>query len=350
MLEREPGLTAQGRERLTIVQRAIDDVAQTVARMREFYRQRPQAVSLVRVDLNRLLQQVVELTKARWLDMPQQRGVVIEMRLEPAVDLPPIKGVEGEIREALTNLIFNAVDALPAGGTIRLRSLVRRNEGAPGTDERVVIEVVDSGSGMSPEIRRRCLEPFFTTKGERGSGMGLAMVYGAVKRHQGEIEIDSAEGRGTTVRLLFPFATGPDPFIDLPQRGPQDRLKVLLIDDDPLLLKSVGEILDSDGHHVVTAGGGQEGINAFTDAIDRGERFDAVITDLGMPYVDGRRVATAVKAAAADTPVFMLTGWGHRLTAEGDIPAEVDRVLNKPPKLRDLRDVLATMVSRLPNG
>lgn len=350
MLEREPGLTAGGRERLTIVQRAIDDVAQTVARMREFYRQRPQAVSLVRVDLNRLLQQVVELTKARWLDMPQQRGVVIDMRLEPAGDLPPIKGVEGEIREALTNLIFNAVDALPAGGTIRLRSLIRRVEGTPDTEDRVVIEVSDSGAGMNPEVRRRCLEPFFTTKGERGSGMGLAMVYGTVKRHQGEIEIDSVEGQGTTVRLLFPFASGPDPFIDLPKRGPQDRLRVLLIDDDPLLLKSVGEILDSDGHHVVTAGGGQEGINAFTDAMDRGERFDAVITDLGMPYVDGRRVATAVKAAAADTPVFMLTGWGHRLAAEGDIPVEVDRVLNKPPKLRDLRDVLATVISRPPNG
>jgi signal transduction histidine kinase/ActR/RegA family two-component response regulator/HAMP domain-containing protein len=345
MLEREPNLTPQSRERLVIVQRAIDDVAQTVARMREFYRQRPQAISLVRVGLNQLAAQVIELTKARWLDMPQQRGVVIDIRTDFAADLPPIKGIEGEIREALTNLVFNAVDAMPNGGTIRVRTFVTPAGNGQG-EPRVVVEVADAGAGMNAEVRRRCLEPFFTTKGERGSGMGLAMVYGTVKRHQGEIEIDSVEGRGTSVQLLFPLAVGPDPFVDLLRPAPQNRLKVLVVDDDPLLLKSVSEILDSDGHQIVTASGGQEGINTFTDAIDQAEAFDAVITDLGMPYVDGRRVAAAVKAASSLTPVFMLTGWGHRLAAEGDVPAEVDRVLNKPPKLRELREVLATVKPR----
>ncbi|MES2695267.1 MAG: ATP-binding protein [Verrucomicrobiota bacterium] len=347
MLEREPNLTTQGRERLTIVQRAIDDVAQTVARMREFYRQRPQALSLVRVGLNPLIQQVIELTKARWHDMPQQRGIVFELRTEFAPDLPAIKGVEGEIREALTNLIFNAVDAMPTGGKIGLRTFVKHaSNGTNPADARVVIEVSDGGGGMSAETRRRCMEPFFTTKGERGSGMGLAMVYGMAKRHQGEIEIESTEGQGTSVQLLFPLAVGPDPFVDVAQHRPQRGLRLLLVDDDPLLLKSVSEILETDGHQVVTASGGQEGINTFTDAVEQAQFFDAVITDLGMPYVDGRRVAAAVKAASAETAVFMLTGWGQRLAAEGDVPAQVDRVMNKPPKLRDLREVLATVKPR----
>lgn len=346
MLEREEHLSAQGRERLTIVQRAIDDVANTVSRMRDFYRQRPQEMSLVRVSLNTLADQVIDLTKARWFDMPQQRGVVIELKKEFASGLALVKGVETEIREALTNLIFNAVDAMPRGGTLTVRTMMMSRSAEPGRREpemRAVVEVSDSGTGMSDETLRRCMEPFFTTKGERGSGLGLAMVYGMVKRHGGEIELNSEVGRGTTVRLLFPVAQGVEPFVEAPRASPPTRLRILLVDDDPLLIKSVTETLESDGHNVVPASGGQLGINTFNNAASSPEPFDAVITDLGMPYVDGRRVAAAVKQASAATPVFLLTGWGNRLVAEGEIPPEVDRILNKPPKLRDLREALATV-------
>src|SRR5207244_3586792 len=133
------------------------------------------------------------------------------------------------------------------------------------------------------------LEPFFTTKGERGTGLGLAMVYGIVKRHNAEIEIESAVGRGTTMRLIFAEAaedgTAPAGF-EGPGR-PSIRMRLLVVDDDPMLLKSLREILEGDGHIVATAGGGQAGINAFEDAQREGEPFAAVITDLGMPYVDG---------------------------------------------------------------
>jgi signal transduction histidine kinase/CheY-like chemotaxis protein len=344
ILEKEPQLSAQVRERLTIVQRAIDDVAQTVSRMREFYRQRPAEVAMVRIGLNRIVDQVVDLTKARWHDMPQQRGTVIHLHRHLDATLPAIKGVESEIREALTNLIFNAVDAMPRGGELTLRTLMieRAPRNNPKSVEpRVAIEVTDTGTGMSAETLRRCLEPFFSTKGERGTGLGLAMVYGIVQRHGAEIEINSAEGKGTTVRLIFAVAPGREALHDPPRLIPATRLRLLVVDDDSLLLKSLRDILEADGHAVVTAGGGQAGINAFVDAAKTDHPFNAVITDLGMPYVDGRKVAAAVKAVSPDTPVFLLTGWGNRLIAEGDVPAEVDRILSKPPKLREVREALA---------
>jgi signal transduction histidine kinase/ActR/RegA family two-component response regulator len=346
ILEKETQLSAQVRERLTIVQRAVDDVAQTVSRMREFYRQRPAETAMVRISLNRIVDQVVDLTKARWFDIPQQRGIVINLHREVDAALPVVKGVESELREALTNLIFNAVDAMPRGGDLILRT--RRIEWAPranpkAVETRVAIEVSDTGTGMSAETQRRCLEPFFSTKGERGTGLGLAMVYGIVQRHGADIEINSIEGKGTTVRLIFAIAPGREVLIDGAPATTPTRLRLLVVDDDSLLLKSLRDILESDGHLVVTAGGGQAGINAFVDASETSEPFNAVITDLGMPYVDGRKVAAAVKSNSPDTPVFLLTGWGNRLIAEGEVPAEVDRILSKPPKLREVREALSVV-------
>ncbi|HEY9025124.1 MAG TPA: GAF domain-containing protein, partial [Burkholderiaceae bacterium] len=171
LLERESGLTPGGREALTHIARSIDDVAATVARMRDFYRQREGALPMVPMNLNGLVQQVVDLTRARWSDMPQQRGIVIRMRTDLAQDLPLTVGVEGEIREALINLVFNAVDAMPDGGVLTLRTGAAPSGGSQ-------LEVEDTGTGMDEDTRQRCLEPFFTTKGERGTGLGLAMVYG----------------------------------------------------------------------------------------------------------------------------------------------------------------------------
>ncbi len=193
LLEREAGISERGTGQLKTVQRAIHDVAATVARMREFYRQREPQMSLEPVQLNDLVQQVVELTRARWSDMPHMRGVVIDLKTELKPDLPLIMGVESEIRDALTNLVFNAVDAMPDGGALAACGP------APAEFGRVVVEVSDTGVGMDEATRRRCLEPFFTTKGERGTGLGLAMVYGMVQRHSADIDIDSAVGRGTTV-------------------------------------------------------------------------------------------------------------------------------------------------------
>jgi signal transduction histidine kinase/uncharacterized membrane protein affecting hemolysin expression len=343
LLEREPNLSPRTRSSLEVIQKAIDGVAATVARMREFYRQREPEMTLTLVDVNRTVENVIELTRAKWFDLPQQLGISIDLRMEFTKDLPGIMGAEGEIRDAITNLIFNAVDAMPRGGALTVRTDVKPR----GGDMRlVIVEIEDTGIGMDEETRRRCLEPFFTTKGERGTGLGLAMVYGMIQRHSAEFEIDSAVGKGTTMRIAFPAYTQSTLAAQraVTPHLPVRRLRVLVVDDDPIIIKALEDALGGDGHIVVSASGGQIGLDTFASARGTPNEFALVITDLGMPHVDGRRVAEGVKRIAPGTPVIMLTGWGNRMIAEHDTPAHVDRVLSKPPRLAELRGALRELV------
>jgi PAS domain S-box-containing protein len=329
LLESDAGLPQDVRDRIVVIQRALDDVALTVARMREFSRGREQQ-SFVPVAMNSTIEHVIELTRARWSAMPQERGAVVDVKTDFAAGAPTVMGAEHEIRDALTNLVFNAIDAMPNGGTLTLRTRSVQGE--------VFVEVTDTGIGMDDETRSRCLEPFFTTKGERGTGLGLAMVFGMVQRHNAQIEIDSTPGHGTTMRLLFvarPEAVAVD--AEPLRRKTVRPVRILLIDDDELVLKTLHTLLAVDGHIISSADGGQAGIEEFRLAHQSPEPFALVITDLGMPYVDGREVASAIKAISATTPVLMLTGWGHRLHEESDVPPHVDRVLGKPPNLQQLR-------------
>jgi CheY-like chemotaxis protein len=245
-----------------------------------------------------------------------------------------VLGNLSELREVLTNLIFNAVDAMPQGGPLTIRTW--------STPADCFLSVRDSGVGMSAAVKQRVFEPLFTTKGERGTGLGLAMVYGIVQRHGAEIEIESTPGKGTLVRMIFAAVANAVTQDDTPAPyAVASRQRILIVDDDPLLLKSLSDILTGEGHEVMIANGGQAGIDMFRAAKSENNPFAVVITDLGMPYVDGRKVAAAIKGASPTTPVILLTGWGQRLLAEGDIPPHVDRVLSKPPKLRELREALA---------
>jgi PAS domain S-box-containing protein len=339
LIERE-SVGSETSEYLQIIQRAIEGVAQTVARMKDFYSQRDPLLAHVPLSINQAAEEVIDLTKARWNAMPQESGRVIQVRMDLAHDLPPMAGNASEIRDAITNLILNAADAMPEGGLLTVCSR------AAGTDS-VQLEVTDTGVGMDEATRSRCLELFFTTKGARGTGLGLAMVYGAVERHAGEIQIESAPGTGTTVRLIFPVVSAsqePSGAIAVPPR-PQQPLRILVIDDDPIILKSLSDMFERDGHMVELADGGQRGIDAFRVAQARSEPFSLVITDLGMPYMDGKAVALAVKSMSAQTPIVLLTGWGHRMLAEDGTPANVDRVVGKPPRLAVLRAVLAELTT-----
>jgi CheY-like chemotaxis protein len=169
------------------------------------------------------------------------------------------------------------------------------------------------------------------------------MVYGMVQRHGADIDIESALGQGTTVRLSFSAPPGVTAAPAQPAAVyavPTD-LRILIVDDDPVLLKSLHDTLQGDGHTIITASGGQGAIDAFLAAHAQGDPFAVVITDLGMPYVDGRKVCAAVKTAAPRTIVLLLTGWGQQFVADGGTPLHVDTVLSKPPKLRELREALA---------
>jgi PAS domain S-box-containing protein len=349
LLTKESSLSERARNELSIIMRAGEDIAATVRGLREFYRPQGHTGKMAGTDLNQVIQQVIDLTQTQWRDMAHQRGVDIEVRSDLASDLPYVVAVESELREAFTNLVLNAIDAMPTGGVLTLRS--RCNEATGRTDgvlgrRTIQVEVSDTGIGMDEQTRQRCLEPFFTTKGERGTGLGLAMVFGIIQRHGGDIAIESIPGQGTTFRLSFSnITTGRNPSVQELSSFPK-RLHLLLVDDDPIILKALSDMLHDDGHELVMANGGQEGIDAFLASVASRKPLDVVITDLGMPRVDGRRVAAAVKAAAPTTPVIMLTGWGQRLQDEEQLPPNVDRLLSKPPKIHEIRTVLLHLTSQ----
>jgi CheY-like chemotaxis protein len=215
---------------------------------------------------------------------------------------------------------------------------------------RVTLEVEDTGVGMDELTRQRCLEPFYSTKGPRGSGLGLAMVYGTMRRHEGTIEIESEVNRGTTVRLIFskvgecvkPRAAISWSASDLPP------LHILCVDDDVRVATMLFEVLTSQHHQVEVAIGGQRGIDAFRGAKERGQPFQVVITDLGMPEVDGHEIVQTVKREAPGTAVIMLTGWAAMVDQEGELPKGVDAILSKPPTLERIWATLSQVTSAKP--
>jgi CheY-like chemotaxis protein len=320
--------------------------------MSEFYRRREENKRLRLVDVNKLVEQVVDLTRPRWQDMAQNQGVQIRVETTFADKLPQLYANESELRETLTNLILNSVDAMPKGGTITVatRSLSANAEFfSQSGPSHLVLEVKDSGQGMDEKTRQRCLEPFFSTKRDKGgTGLGLAMVYGMMERHEGTIEVDSELGKGTTMRLVFPLRQAPAAASDTVQTKPVEKpsLRVLCIDDEPLLRELLKEVLEFEKHKVVTADGGQTGLETFKAALDRGEPFDIVVTDLGMPNIDGRGVAQTVKTSSPGTPVIMLTGWGTMLNERGDLPTNVDAILSKPPRPTELHETLLLVASK----
>ncbi|MGH2350930.1 MAG: ATP-binding protein [Chloroflexota bacterium] len=319
------------RKYLELIYRAGQDAASVVRRLRDFYRQAQPSEYAVAVNVGQVIEQVVALTQPRWRSQALAEGRTITVELDLQV-VPPIGGDEAELREAVTNLIFNAVDAMPEGGTITIRT---RPDG-----EHVLIEVEDTGTGMPDDVRRRCLDPFFTTKGERGSGLGLSMVHGIVRRHEGTLSIASELAVGTTFSIRLPVrpeqtsgqTDEPAPREPTAAR----RLRILVIDDELTTREVMTAYLTRDGHSVETAASGREGLESF-----RRQPFDLVMTDRAMPVMNGDDLATAIKQLAPSTPVVMVTGFGDLMLGAGKPPAGVDAVLGKPVPAAALRDVLA---------
>jgi len=317
---------------------ATDDIIHIVQRLRAFYRPRDPNEALEAVDLNGIVKQVVDLTKPRWYGMSQREGITIEMILDLDEKLPSIAGVPTELREALTNLIFNAVDAIvekgEPEGTIRIRTGRR--------DSHAFLEVIDTGIGMDEETKRRCLEPFFTTKGEKGSGLGLMMVYGMMQRHEGQIEVESELGKGTTFRLLFPVKETDLGKMEQKKVGEEiSPLRILLVDDDPRVTMTLSELLKSWGHTVVTAEDGIKAFDIFVSSIQAKQPFDIVITDLGMPRMNGIELVRKIRDHDQRMPIVIITAWDKE-----SLPLSVEAVLNKPIKSRDLRDALAKIMAQ----
>ncbi|MFZ5565101.1 MAG: PAS domain S-box protein [Thermodesulfobacteriota bacterium] len=317
-----------------LINTAARDAAQVVRRLRKFYRPSDEEI-IEPVDINRLVEEAVALTEPVWKHNSQARGAPITVQTDFQKDLTA-SGNRTELNEALTNLIFNAVDAMPRGGTIRFTT--RREEGW------AVLEVADTGIGMDEAVRRQCMNPFFTTKGEAGSGLGLATVQGIVTRHHGQIELDSQPGRGTTFILRLPAATlrGEKRLATAEDalKGERSSLKVLVVDDDEHQRLLLSEYLKKDLHRPETAQNGIEGMQKFADGW-----FDLVITDRAMPEMNGDALARNIKKAAPGKPVIMVTGFGDMMEASGETPADVDMVLAKPISLERLRHAMRRVMT-----
>jgi PAS domain S-box-containing protein len=333
-------------ESLGILEVAATDGAQVVRRLQGFARQQP-AGALAPCDLARAVAEALEITRPHWRDDAQRQGRPIEIKT--ALDgLPPILGRVSEIREALTNLILNAVDAMPEGGALRFAGRViepsrgQSIESSMGEIDQatqlVELTVTDTGVGMTDDVRHQVFEPFFTTKGGRGTGLGLSMVYGIMERHGGGIKAASAPGHGTTFTLRF--QTVPEHLPTEPARLPDRRpsRRVLVIDDDPRVRRTLVSLLRAAGHQITEAGGGGEGLARFTE-----ESAELVLTDLSMPEVNGWDVAAAVKARVPTCPVVLLTGWADQHTDQTAGSGVVDRVLHKPVRLQELLQVIAEL-------
>jgi PAS domain S-box-containing protein len=328
---------AQVRAYLTTMRVAVVDATSVVRRLREFYRPRGADEPVQLIEVNALVRQTAELTQPRWQVQAQAEGIRIALTTALG-EVPPVSGNPAQLREVLTNLIFNAVDALPGGGTITITTEVQ--------GEQVSVSVADDGIGMSEEVRRRCLEPFFTTKGPRGSGMGLAVVYGIVWRHHGTLAITSALGHGTRVTLGLP-ASRRDPVREAPladEVGPVGPLRILLVEDLAPLRELYRLALVEAGHRVVVARNGREGLEEFLR-----DGYDVVITDQAMAELSGDQLAGAIRQRAPATPIILLTGLADLPLAAG-APRGYSAVLTKPITAAALGQALAAVMSRRADG
>lgn len=311
---------------LEVIETAALDSAQTVRRIQNFARQQGQA-DFGPVDLNGLLRDAIEITRTRWLDDAQSRGVKYTVELE-AADIPPILGDGSQLREVFVNLIINALDAMPEGGPLHVASAVDR-------DGEAHVRFVDEGMGIPRRIRERIFEPFFSTKGASGTGMGLAVSYGIVTRHNGRIDVESEVGRGATFTVSFPVTE------EISTKAPERQhveigpLRVLVIDDEEVVREVLADLLDEQGHAVVQAESGAAGMVHLGDT-----EFDVIFTDLSMPEMDGWAVARVVRREHPKMKIVLVTGYGATIAAPKDEPNLVDAVIGKPFEFDELADLL----------
>ena len=311
------------------IRTCANEATQVVHRLREFSRQQADDDAQTLVDFNSVIRQALELTQPRWKDQAQSAGCNIQIVTDLA-PVPAILGAELAIREIFPNLIFNAVDALPDGGTITLGTAQE------GTCVRVWIS--DTGIGMTPEAKQRCFEPFFTTKGVAGSGLGLAMVHGIVQRHGGTVTVESELGQGTTLTMRWPIP--PDPIEPSSLRTEAGsalvrKLRILVVDDEPLVCAVVAACLTSEGHTAVTVATGA----AALAQLER-DPFDLVITDKAMPEMNGEQLAIAIQQQFPNLPVILMTGFGDLTKSTEDRPPQVRAILYKPITPTSLNAVL----------
>lgn len=330
----DPAKLATG---LDLIIKSADDGAQIIRRIQDFARQRPSR-EFELVSVADLLKDACEMTRPRWESRPDSVSIHFALLADCKSF---VMGDPVELREVLVNVIYNAVDAMPNGGEIRLS--------AQEVGTRVIVSVTDNGAGMRPEVKSRLFDPFFTTKGRAGTGMGLAVSFGIIRRHDGSIEVDTEPGRGTTFRFSLPKTEnlqthGATPAAHEMQTGSSDGVvRVLVVDDEDVVREVLIEALEAEGCEVVSAASGEQALKLY-DA-NKGQ-FDAVFTDIGMPEMNGWVLVTAIRQRSETIPVAIVSGWADAICWDTRNAAKADWVVSKPFDIGKISEIANEIAER----
>ncbi|MEW5976556.1 MAG: response regulator [Acidobacteriota bacterium] len=324
------------KQELKVIERTSVQGAQTVKRIQDFTRIRTDQ-KFSPVDLNRIVQEAIDVLRPLWKDQAEARGLKIDLVFHPG-EISPVHGIDSELNEVVRNIISNAIDALPDGGIIEVSTSRTDING----EECVEIRIRDSGIGMSTEVKRKIFDPFFSTKGPKGTGLGMSVVYGIISRHHGNITVESELGKGTTCLAYLPVVKQPaktararTPTMD------QQKVRILVIDDEDVIRDFLVEMFVAAGYESESASNGPEGIRLFEK-----NRYDLVFSDLGLPEMSGWDVARALKDRRPDIPIVLLSGWGIQLDDVRIKESGIDLVLSKPCQMEELLGAVDEVLKR----
>jgi signal transduction histidine kinase/ActR/RegA family two-component response regulator len=330
---------------LNIIIKTAEDGAKTVKRIQDFARQRRDH-DFEPVSIDQILLDVSEITRPRWKDRAEAANVQISLDLQIR-SKASVMGDESELREVLVNMVFNAVDAMPDGGQLTL--------GAFDIDESVVIMIADTGSGMPAEVKSRIFDPFFTTKGKAGMGLGLAVSFGIIRRHEGSVQVDSEVGTGTKFMISLPKAEVTEEAniseaeVPKPQRTEarstnitrtfsENQPKILVVDDEEPVRELLRDLLEHEGCRVYMAPGSREALGLFEV-----HQFDGIFTDVGMPGMSGWELSHAIRQRNKEIPIAVVTGWGEAVGSDEQKQAGVDWVIAKPFRAEKISEIAQEM-------
>ncbi len=312
---------------LNIIAKASYDGAEISSKILKFTKTTPDSKSFVPCDIKNLITQSIDFTKPRWKNAAQAKGIKYlidtgDKRITQSILCNP-----AEIREIFVNIINNALDAMPEGGSLSFSTWM--------ADDTVFTSVSDTGEGISEKIKKNIFDPFFSTKGASGTGLGLSMVFGIVIRHDGKIEVESEIGKGTTFTLKFPATNKETNQIDSTTLEHKTNVKhqhILVIDDEYEMLNILYQFLTGDGYKVKTVDNGADAID-----IVQGEDFDLVLCDLAMPDVFGIDVIKTINRLEKKPKIGVISGWEQEIKAVENEDLHVDFYQKKPFKFNELK-------------
>jgi signal transduction histidine kinase/FixJ family two-component response regulator len=323
---------------IEMIIKSAEDGAHIIRRIQDFARKQPSR-RFQTVSVATLMKDVCEMSRPRWearVEGPQIRVALV------ADCTASVMGDAVELREVLVNMIYNAIDAMPSGGEIRMNS--------HETNGRVVLTIADSGTGMTPEVKSRLFDPFFTTKGKGGTGMGMAVSFGIIRRHNGSIDVESEPGRGTTFRITLPVAeseASAETGVTIQETSSgEDKVRVLVVDDEAAVREVLREALEAEGCEVMVAESGEMALKIYDD---RKGKLDVVFTDIGMPEMSGWELASEIRKRSETIPLAIVSGWADAISCDARQAIKADWVVSKPFDIATIAGIANEVADRRKN-